>query len=223
MYAFSGGIRAALPIAIAYLPVAFALGAAASRLGFSVVESVLWSLTMFSGANQALMLSAISSGVSLVILTLLSIAASLRHALYGIALSGRIEARPATRATFAYGLTDEVFATVLSAADRHDRPLAGSWLVGLAMTVLAVWVIGTGLGNAAGDVLQALSPAISEALDFALPALFLALVLATLSRKNAARMAVAALIAAAIAALGRPELAIPAGAVAAFIPVRGEV
>jgi len=218
---FSGGARAALPVAAAYLPVAFALGAASSRLGFSVVESAIWSLIMFSGANQALMLSSIASGGSLVILALLCSAASLRHVLYGLTLAHRIGARGVARATFAYGLTDEVFATALTADDRESQALPGPWLVGLAMTALTAWVVGTGLGNAVGDILQTRSQRLSETLDFALPALFLALVWSAGRRSLIGPMAIAAGLAAIMVAIGRPELAVPAGALAALLPSRG--
>jgi 4-azaleucine resistance transporter AzlC len=215
---FGAGVRAALPIAIAYLPVAFALGAASSQLGFSVAESAIWSLMMFSGANQALMLSSIASGVPLIILAFLCIAASLRHALYGIALRDRIDARSASRAVFAYGLTDEVFATACAVDERKRHVLDASWLLGLAMTALFVWISGTALGNAAADSLQAHSLKLNETLDFALPALFFALAYSVARRSTIVPMAGAAAIAVGMVALGRPELAIPVGALAVFLP-----
>lgn len=214
------GMRAAMPIAAAYLPVAFALGAASSQLGFSIFESALWSAIMFSGANQALLLSGLASEVPFVILALLAIAASLRHALYGVALAGRLDASSAGRATFAYGLTDEVFATTLTAYEARDRALPTNWLVGLAVSALGVWIIGTALGSAVGDVLQVHAPGISAALDFALPALFVGLVWSTASRSVLGRMLLSGTLSAFMIFVGRPELAIPAGALPALIPDR---
>ena len=214
------GMRAAMPIAVAYLPVAFALGAASSQLGFSIFESALWSAIMFSGANQALLLSGLASGVPLVFLALLAIAASLRHALYGAALAGRLDASSAGRATFAYGLTDEVFATTLTAYEARDRALPFKWLVGLAISALGVWIIGTARGSAVGDVLQARAPGISAALDFALPALFVGLVWSTAHRSLLGRMLLSGVLSALMIFLGRPELAIPAGALPALIADR---
>jgi len=214
------GVRAALPIAVAYLPVAFAIGAASSRLGFSLLESALWSMTMYSGANQALMLSSITSGVPLLVVTILCIAGSLRHILYGLALRRRISAAPLARIVFAFGLTDEVFATAATAEGSRDQALKGPWLVSLAVTVLVVWILGTALGNAAGDVLQARSPGLAEALDFALPALFSALVWSTVNRSVLKSMALAAALAAGTVLLGRPEFAVPVGALAIFLPDR---
>lgn len=214
------GMRAAMPIAAAYLPVAFALGAASSQLGFSILGSALWSAIMFSGANQALLLSGLSSEVPLAILAFLAIAASLRHVLYGVALAERLDASSAGRAIFAYGLTDEVFATTLTAYEARDRTLPARWLVGLAVSALGIWIIGTTLGSAIGDVLRVRAPGISAALDFALPALFVGLVWSTASRSMLGRMLLSATLSAFMIFLGRPELAIPAGALPAFIPDR---
>lgn len=214
------GMRAAMPIAAAYLPVAFALGAASSQLGFSILGSALWSAIMFSGANQALLLSGLSSEVPLAILAFLAIAASLRHVLYGVALAERLDASSAGRAIFAYGLTDEVFATTLTAYEARDRTLPARWLVGLAVSALGIWIIGTTLGSAVGDVLRVRAPGISAALDFALPALFVGLVWSTASRSMLGRMLLSATLSAFMIFLGRPELAIPAGALPAFIPRR---
>lgn len=214
------GMRAAMPIAAAYLPVAFALGAASSQLGFSILGSALWSAIMFSGANQALLLSGLSSEVPLAILAFLAIAASLRHVLYGVALAERLDASSAGRAIFAYGLTDEVFATTLTAYEARDRTLPARWLVGLAVSALGIWIIGTTLGSAVGDVLRVRAPGISAALDFALPALFVGLVWSTASRSMLGRMLLSATLSAFMIFLGRPELAIPAGALPALIPDR---
>ncbi len=212
------GMRAATPIAAAYLPVAFALGAASSQLGFSVFGSALWSAIMFSGANQALFLSGLTSNASLIVLALLAIASSLRHILYGAALLGRLDASVTGRVTFAYGLTDEVFAATLAAYEANDKPLPAKFLIGLALSALGVWVIGTAIGCAVGDILHSHAPDIGAALDFALPALFVGLVWSTARRSVIGQMLYSAAVAAFVIFSGYPEFAIPAGALAAFIP-----
>lgn len=217
---FAEGARAALPIAGAYVPVALALGAASSQLGFAPAESALWSLVMFSGANQALLLSSLVAGTPLVFVALLCATASLRHILYGIVLADRMPKGSSVRFLFGYGLTDEVFATVVGAERSPSSRLPGLRLVGLALTALIVWVVSTGIGNAVGDALTAASPKVQGALNFALPALFLSLIWSTARRSTLVRMLVAGVIALGFLALGYAELAIPAGAIAAFLPVR---
>ncbi len=220
-YSFASGARAALPIAAAYVPVALALGAVSSQLGFSPLEGALWSMAMFSGANQALLLSSLVAGTPLIVVALLCAAASLRHVLYGIVLGSRIPEEPHAKLLFGYGLTDEVFATVVGSDGNASLKLPAHWLIGLSLTALAVWVVSTGVGNAVGDMLAEASPKVQGALNFALPALFLALVWSTTTRKTLAQMVIASSIAIGFVSFGRPELAIPAGAVAAFLPIRG--
>ena len=220
---FLAGARAALPIAAAYIPVAFALGAAAAHIGASPLESSLWSAVMFSGSNQALMLSLIPTGVPLALVVLLCLAASLRHVLYGMVLRGRVKATVLSRAVFGYGLTDEVFAVALAAPRQTHGKLKGAWLVGLSITALMAWVAGTYLGAFAGDHLQTQSPHLGDALDFALPALLIALTWSTANRAMAVPMVIAAAIALTMVMVGRSELAIPAGAIAAFLPVDSNI
>ena len=48
-----------MPIALGYLPAAFAFGAAATGIGLGVAEVGAMSAIVFSGANQAFLLAAI--------------------------------------------------------------------------------------------------------------------------------------------------------------------
>lgn len=173
------GIRAALPIAVAYVPVAFAFGAAAVGLGLSPGGATLVSTLMFSGASQALLASAVAGGMPLVLAVVLCGAASLRHLLYGWALDARIPAHRPARLVLACGLTDEVFAIALARAQAGPAP---GWLAGLAAAAWAVWVAGTFVGAGAGDLLRAADPRLAPALAFALPALFLGLVWVSVRR-----------------------------------------
>ncbi len=46
------GIKDSLPIVISYLPVAFAFGLNATRLGFTPLESLFFSCIIYAGASQ---------------------------------------------------------------------------------------------------------------------------------------------------------------------------
>ncbi|HHY03179.1 MAG TPA: AzlC family ABC transporter permease, partial [Paracoccus sp.] len=132
----AAGMRAGLPVALGYLPAAFAFGAAASAIGLSAPEVGAMSAIVFSGANQAFLLAAIPAGMPVVLMVALTAAASLRHLLYGLVLRDRIGGSRPQRAAFAYGLTDEVFATALAAStgDHGKARPGGRWLIGLALT-----------------------------------------------------------------------------------------
>lgn len=209
------GLRARLPVALGYLPVAFAFGASASALGISAAEVTGISVLMYSGANQAFLLSAIATGMPVALVVLLGAAASLRHLLYGLVLRRRIGGGRPTHLIFGYGPTDEVFASALNATSAGLRP-SRLWLVGLALAAWGSWVLGTTVGAVAGDLLRAADTGLAEALEFALPALFLGLVWASTSRAMLWPMALAGGLSGGLILAGLPELAIPAGALAAF-------
>lgn len=212
---FAQGMRAALPIAIGYLPAAFAFGAAASGIGLSVAAAGSLSAFVFSGANQVFLLAAIPAGMAPALIVALASAASLRHLLYALVLRPRIGGTRSQRLIFAAGLTDEVFATALARPADAPRP-SGPWLIGLAFAAWAAWLSGTLIGAAAGQALSASSAAAGAAMAFALPALFMALAVGSVRRAVLLPMALAAGAAAALIALGQPDLAIPAGALMAL-------
>jgi predicted branched-subunit amino acid permease len=111
---------------------------------------------------------------------------NLRHLLYGPALLDRAGARARTRYSWgwAFGLTDEVFATAIGFLTSSSRGWSERWIFGLGVTAYLAWVAGTWAGAYAGGGALAAYPAVEAALGFMLPALFLALLLAILNRKQ---------------------------------------
>jgi Predicted branched-chain amino acid permease (azaleucine resistance) len=49
---FANGVADSLPIVIGYVPVAFAFGLSAVKLGFSPLESIFFSCIIYAGASQ---------------------------------------------------------------------------------------------------------------------------------------------------------------------------
>lgn len=112
---------------LGYFPVAFAFGASAAAVGISTGQAAGISAIMYSGANQAFLLSAIATGMPVALIVLIGVALSLRHVLYGLVLRRPIGGGPSALPFFGYGLTDEVFATALSRTANGTRP-SGAWL-----------------------------------------------------------------------------------------------
>lgn len=211
----AAGVRAAAPVAVGYLPAAFAFGAAAAGIGFSFAEAGLLSALVFSGANQVFLLAAIPAAMPPFTIMALATAASLRHLLYGLVLAPRVGGTRAQRLIFAFGLTDEVFAATLARPADIPKP-SGPWLIGLGLTAWAAWVIGTLAGAGLGDALSRSSEAAANAMSFALPALFAALVLGSIRSEVILPMLLAATAAVVLILMGQPDLAIPAGAAMAL-------
>ncbi|MEN3398149.1 AzlC family ABC transporter permease [Brucella melitensis] len=217
---FFHGARSAIPIILGYLPVAFAFGTAASGQGLALLDSTAISALMFSGANQAFFLSAVASGLPTIAIVAICAVASLRHILYGFVLRLRLAGGLASRLAFAFGLTDEVFATVLNATEKSKPD--GGWIFGLAFFAWISWVAATFFGAWMGNILQAQFLQLSDALHFALPALFLGLVWVSTSARNLIPMVAAAVIAVMFLCLNLPALAIPGAASAALLARRGD-
>lgn len=213
---FVGGMRTAFPIALAYLPVAFAIGAAASGLGAGPLDATVMSALMYSGANQVFFISSLATGVPTLAVIALCVLLSLRHLLYGLVLRDRLGGSAPAKAAFAYGLTDEVFATALNRAGKHGNRPQGPWIIGLALVPWLTWVLGTLAGTLAGDGLSKLDAHFASALQFALPALFLGLLWSAVRPAVVVPMLLAGVIAGVMLWLGYPQLAIPAGGLAAL-------
>lgn len=211
------GARSAVPIGLGYIPVAITFGAAATSFGYPSYVPVLFSLTIFAGGSQFILLAAMQSGAPWLYTIALCALIDSRHLVYGSLLRRIFPTRASARVPLAMGLTDEVFATALTQRDSTRSPRLTGWLAGLAAAAYLTWVLGTVLGAAIGAALQQAMPAVVDALKFALPALFLALSLAQGTRRTLVPLVVAsasALVAVVIGNIVMAMLAAIAAAVA---------
>lgn len=180
------GVKDSLPIVISYIPVAFAFGLNATRLGFSPIESVFFSCIIYAGASQFVITTMLAAGSTLWIAALTVMAMDVRHILYGPSLRSRITrklSQPKT-ALWAFGLTDEVFAAATAKLVRDNRRWSENWMIGIAFCSWASWVLGTVIGAFSGSGLLKGFPAVEAALGFMLPALFMSFLLASFQRKQ---------------------------------------
>ncbi|HBV5798573.1 TPA: AzlC family ABC transporter permease, partial [Klebsiella pneumoniae] len=101
------GIKDSLPIVISYLPVAFAFGLNATRLGFTPLESLFFSCIIYAGASQFVITAMLAAGSSLWVAALTVMAMDVRHVLYGPSLRSRIRSALDKKKTalWAFGLT----------------------------------------------------------------------------------------------------------------------
>lgn len=182
-----------MPIALGYFPIAFSFGVAATQGGFSMAETGLFSLVMYSGAGQFLAIALVAGGVPVAIAATTLIAMALRHVIYGPALLKAAGPDATTRgaALWGFGLTDEVFGAALGEIARVRVRFSASLMGGLGLGAYGSWVSGTLAGALAGGGALAGWPAVEAGLGFMLPALFLALLLSILSRPQVPLIVVA--------------------------------
>jgi len=183
---FKQGITDSLPIVIGYLPIAFAFGLSAVKLGFTPAESLLFSILIYAGASQFVITALLSAGMSLWVSALTVMAMDVRHVLYGPSLRNRLVGKLNGRKTalWAFGLTDEVFAAATAKLVRDNLSWSENWMCGIALASWLAWVLGTAAGTLLGDGPLNDYPAVEASLTFMLPALFLSFLLAAFKRQQ---------------------------------------
>ncbi len=165
---FMEGCKDSLPIVISYIPVAFAFGLNATRLGFSPLESVFFSCIIYAGASQFVITAMLAAGSSLWVAALTVMAMDVRHVLYGPSLRSRIIQRlqKSKTALWAFGLTDEVFAAATAKLVRNNRRWSENWMIGIAFSSWSSWVFGTVIGAFSGSGLLQGYPAVEACIRF---------------------------------------------------------
>ena len=206
-------VRDAAAIGIATGAYALSFGAIAQAAGFSVAQTCVLSLAMFTGASQFALVGVVGTGGSASAGVATAVLLGTRNALYGVRLAPLLHARGLRRLRAAHLVIDESTAMATAREDPRAARL-GFWATGLA--VFVCWNVGTAVGAAGASVLA--DPR-SLGLDAAAPAAFLALVAPRLRRRDTAAVAVvAALVAVAstpFTASGVPVLLAGVVAVAA--------
>lgn len=165
-----GGMRAAWPICIGYVPLGLAFGILAQKAGFDVLDIALMSVVVFAGSSQFIAAAMLSSGAAPVSIILTTLMVNLRHVLMSSALAVYLQ-RVSRRFLFlyAYGVTDESFAVNMV------KFREGGWHPYQALTVNHAanfaWIMSTILGGYGGQFIAKGSFGI----DYALSAMFLCL------------------------------------------------
>lgn len=156
----------ALPIALGYLPVAFAFGLSAVALHLPGWFAIGLSLLVYAGASQFAALHLLQVGTPWLAAVVSIWLINLRMALEGLSFFRRVDW--GRRLPYlALLLTDETFV----AASLGD-PIGPAAYRRLVWLPYATWVLGTALGVAAGGLLPAL---LRHAFGIAIDALFVSL------------------------------------------------
>lgn len=108
-------IKAVWPIWVGYLPLGFACGVLAQKVGVTAWETALMSLLVFAGSGQFIALAMIGGGASVSSIVLTTFVVNLRHTLYSSTLATYLSGQTKRYlGGFAQGITDETFAVNLS-------------------------------------------------------------------------------------------------------------
>ena len=207
---FLGGMRAGIPIGLGYLSVSFGFGITAVRLGISVLNAVIISLTNLTSAGQAQGVEIMASHGTLIEMAAVQLVINLRYALMAISLSQNLSDTFTLRHRIiaSYGITDEIFAL----CSTRKTPVTPHYMYGIIVVSSFGWTFGTLLGAAAGEILP---PALISALGIMLYGMFIAIIIPPAAEKKSVLLVV--IIASALSVVCRYLLPFLSGGFAVII------
>ena len=169
---FTAGFKDGIPICLGYIAVSFTFGIMAKKVGISIFDAVLISLTNVTSAGQFAGLSLFASTASYIEMAITQLIINLRYCLMSCALSQKIdpEAPLFHRFLIAYGVTDEIFGVTVCKGGK----LSPFYSYGVIFISVFGWVFGTFLGILSGNILPA---RVVSALSVALYGMFLAIII----------------------------------------------
>jgi predicted branched-subunit amino acid permease len=142
---FRKGLRDSVLIFFAVGAFGLAYGVLAIEVGFPAWLALLSSFVILSGAAQFAMVGLIGAGAFPVVLAATGL--GLRHLPMSATLARLIGDQPVgVRVRLAYVLVDETFGLTLRAADQGHVDDIVAYKSAADLTLLAGWVIGTGIG-----------------------------------------------------------------------------
>jgi len=169
---FIKGLKAAIPIAVGYIPIAITFGLVAKSAGIPNCISMLMSFIVFAGSSQFVAVNLITLGANTWEIVFTTFIINLRHLLMTASLSQRIDSRISKklRSLIAFGVTDETF-TVTSLCE--TKLIDTGFILGLNFLAFISWQTGTWIGIflAAG-----LPASLKTSMGIALYAMFIGLI-----------------------------------------------
>lgn len=168
---YTKGVRRGIPVGVGYFSVSFGFGAMAASQAIKALDATLISITNLTSAGQFAGLTLILASATLWEMVLTQLVINSRYALMSLALSQRMGKNIGfwPRLLIAYINTDEIFALAMA----EPQPLTTPFMLGLGLTPVIGWTMGTLCGALAGSVLPA---GIQAALGVMLYGMFIAIV-----------------------------------------------
>ena len=148
---FVRGLKDGLPIALGYMPVAFAYAIRAISQGFPAWFPILISATNFTGTGQVAGTDLIAAGANIGLLFATMLIINIRYTLMSVSIAQKLEPNFSLwkRAVISFGVTDENYAVAV----RQPHKLTFPYLAGLMLCSFCGWLGGTMLGAALSTLL----------------------------------------------------------------------
>nr|WP_300310561.1 AzlC family ABC transporter permease [Halomonas sp.] len=206
------GMRDAIPLLGAYIPIAISFGLISVQAGFNAWETVVISTLIYAGASQFLFVGMAAGGAPLWLTVAMTLLINIRHVVYAPNIAPWLT-RNRWWPWLMHGLTDQIFALAHSRLPHMPEQQRIGWYTGAAGLAWGSWVAGSALGAIAGDWMIKSWPLLSEVMPFALPSLFLVLLIPRCtSIRWVLALSVATFAALALAVFSYSNVAIPLAA-----------
>ena len=168
---FKQGIKDGIPICLGYFSVSMAVGLMAVKAGLPVWTAVLISFSNLTSAGQYAGIGIMAAGGGALELFVTTLTINMRYFLMSLSVSQKLDDKfnIPKRMIAAYGITDEVFAVSM----QRKKDLSFLYMVGLILTPLLGWTLGTLTGAVAADLLPQI---VSNAMGIALYGMFIAII-----------------------------------------------
>jgi 4-azaleucine resistance transporter AzlC len=169
------GARAILPLIVGAIPFGIVFGTLAQGSGLGFGATLGMSAFVFAGSSQFIALGLLAAGSTLPLIVLTTVVVNLRHMLYAASLLPYVQqASPRWKVAIGFFLTDEAFAVAIRRYMQPDTSPHKHWYyLGAAIAMYANWILCTGLGLTAG---QLIPNAAAWGLDFAMVATFIGMI-----------------------------------------------
>lgn len=176
---FVAGVKAGLPIAFGYLPIAIAFGILAKNTGLSTFFAVFMSITVFAGASQFVALNLLAMGTSYWQIIITTFILNLRHFLMSASLAQRL--KPGKLTPFlSFGVTDETFSVLCFHQSTENNP---AFVLGINTVAYLGWVSGTFCGSL---MVQGLPAMLQVSMGIALYSMFIGLLIPKIKESKSA-------------------------------------
>ena len=156
-----------IPIFCSYVFVSMAYGMMMASAGFPWYDSLLVSLTVYTGAFQFVLITFLSSGASLITIALTALLMNSRQSFYSLTFLKEFKQMGRRKLYMIHTMTDETYA-VNCTLDLPKKEKEDTMFL-VALFSRCYWIVGSVLGGILGQII----PFDLTGIDFCMTALFL--------------------------------------------------
>ena len=172
------GIKAGIPIAIGYFPIAMAFGILSRGADVSLYATLGFSFIVFAGASQFVAVGMITMGASAIEIIMTTLFLNFRHFLMSASLAHKIHfENNIWKPIISFFVTDESFST----ASFAEGDLTSSYMISMQLVSYLSWGIGSAVGHIMGNILP---PLLQQSMNIGLYAMFVALLVPELKKNH---------------------------------------